>query len=67
MTAPAQATVTDATLARLSNAADRAYQSWQGARVWRKWEAWEQYVEAEVAYWRAFFGRNEKETTDGYD
>ena len=62
MTAPAQATVTDAALTRLSNAADRAYQSWQGARVWRKWEAWRRYVEANTAYWRAF--HNDREETE---
>jgi len=69
VTAPATvpAPVTDAALGRLFNAADRAYQSWQGARVWRKWEAWRAFVAANAAYWRAFFGRNEKETTDGYD
>ena len=64
MTAPAQATVTDAALTRLSNAADRAYQSWQGARVWRKWEAWRAFVAAETAYWKAFFANDGKETTD---
>ena len=55
MTAPAQATVTDATLARLSNTADRAYQS-------RKWEARRRYVEANTAYWRAFHKNNGEET-----
>ena len=64
MTAPAPvpATVTDAEVGRLFNAADAAYEAWQRARVWRKREAWEQYVAANTAYWRAVFAENGKET-----
>ena len=66
MTAPAPvpATVTDAEVGRLFNAADAAYEAWQRARVWRKREAWEQYVAANTAYWRAFFAENGKENDD---
>ena len=66
MTAPATvpATVTDAALGRLFNAANAAYEAWQRAKVWRKWEMWRAFVAAETAYWKAFSESNEGETND---
>ena len=54
MTAPAQAqaTATDATLARLSRLADVAYLAWENAPLWRRREMWRQYVVARDAYYR---------------
>ena len=66
MTAPAAvpAPATDTELGRLFNDANAAYESYKRARVWRKLEARRQYVAAETAYWKAFFGSNEGEPND---
>ena len=64
MTAPATvpATVTDAALGRLFNAAGAAYEAYKRARVWRRRGARRRFVTANAAYWKAFFARNGKET-----
>ena len=61
MTATAPATAADAIAIRLGdlfNKADRAYLAWERASAERKREAWRRYVEANTAYWRAFFAKD---------
>lgn len=53
VTAPAPASVTDAALGRLRDAADDAFTTWEKASVERRVETWQQYEDAEIAYYRA--------------
>ena len=68
MTAPAQATATDATLARL---ADEAHLAWENAPQRKREEMWQRYLDACAVYrearaarrrrrYLAFFGKEKR-------